>query len=1438
MKKILSILLSVCLLISFIPIFTVPASAAGTSSDAVISVEDAYGKPGSEVVVELVIKNNPGILGMTLKLNYDESKATLISVENGDALSHMTFTTPRNLQSGCQLPWDAEFVADDDTIDGVIATLTFKIAETANINEYVAVSLSYDDGAIIDRDMAPLSITLDNGTIQVLDYTPGDLHEDGLINTTDVVYLRRFVAGGYGVDINENAADVNDDSIINTTDAVYIRRYVAGGYGVRLKPVTPKCAHTMEEIPYKAATCTEDGNISYWHCTSCGKYFNDSNGTTELSLESTVLKATGHTAVTDPAVDPTYTSVGWTEGSHCSVCGEILVAQQEIPMLQKNEYYIYYHFTENDLYLQQLDSEGKISNENPSTYTDGESITLLNLSVTGYTFEGWYDGPGSSAEQIKKIENQTGTIHLYAHWTQNQYYVQFDAPLVPVEKQSFTVNTGLTLRDPDELPGYVFMGWSDADGNLVSQIPVGTAENLTLYGNWTSARNQTRPKTDLGSPVIYLDEDNQQILFAYEIGTIDNIPLSELKYIGNIMAGIEITESVTTAVTINEGSAREITEALSNATTNTSAWTLSNEWTSTSSVSESHLNEMDSSVSSNIGAAYSASGTFNVSTSRGGSTTTAVEDGVSGKISAKSSKEASVGFPIEAVKVGAKVSTEISGEVGKEHTTSKSDTTTWNTNAGYSASRQASLNASVSRTLAQKISDSVTYNVSKAATESTSRSQSTASTSTNSREYASSFTYSTAQMEEKTYTVSLKNAPAGYYRMVCAGRAHVFAVVTYDMATRSYGIYTYSIMEDEVRPFLDYSKESSSFDDNENGVLPFEVPFYVYDYVQSIVGASDGLIVDPETGIIEGYTGSDQIVVVPQYLTIEDGVGEPTVVKIQGFTSTAFAGNTDIKAVQFSDFITEIPDNAFNGCSSLVIVQAPAATKIGANAFAGCVSLKDYSVSSAVTSLGANAFTSVNKVTVDAANETVADAAVNSGAKNIVLNLDKLSGTISGKRYTISGETESFTFNGGSKTYNDVRIISDANTTVIKDATFYDSAETPLVFSSPNVTLNKITVSAPSIALKLTADSAAVGLFGTVNVNSRGPHAAVCKNVQFYWSSSSATGKINLTGNMLVSGTVEGESNVSFTSGQIIYIDDENPVIVTFDPNEGTVEETSRLVYGGTAIGELPVPTRDYYTFNGWFTSPEGGEQVTADTLVATDVTVYASWTQNPVSEWTLASEVPADAEIIAQKWSYTETTNTESRETTLDGYTKTGSYWVKSGSGTVNYSTAFPSGFDTGHTIYKTFNKSALSASETETSKREVSNAWAGYVYWHWMYDCGGANGTANRAIYNKKGNGPDNGFYYQYFGAFTSTNGNYNSDTGYCNSLGIRNYIVTGRTAYADCQGATRWFRFDYYTSTYTDYYKMFQYQKIENKESITEVVASDTISNVQEWVQYRAK
>ena len=41
---------------------------------------------------------------------------------------------------------------------------------------------------------------------------------------------------------------------------------------------------------------------------------------------------TSHTVVVDPHVDATCTKTGLTQGSHCSVCGEILVPQEVIPM--------------------------------------------------------------------------------------------------------------------------------------------------------------------------------------------------------------------------------------------------------------------------------------------------------------------------------------------------------------------------------------------------------------------------------------------------------------------------------------------------------------------------------------------------------------------------------------------------------------------------------------------------------------------------------------------------------------------------------------------------------------------------------------------------------------------------------------------------------------------------------------------------------------------------------------------------------------------------------------------------------------------------------------------------------------------------------------------------------------------------------------------------
>ena len=60
---------------------------------------------------------------------------------------------------------------------------------------------------------------------------------------------------------------------------------------------------------------------------------------------------------------------------------------------------------------------------------------------------------------------------------------------------------------------------------------------------------------------------------------------------------------------------------------------------------------------------------------------------------------------------------------------------------------------------------------------------------------------------------------------------------------------------------------------------------------------------------------------------------------------------------------------------------------------------------------------------------------------------------------------------------------------------------------------------------------------------------------------------------------------------------------ITFDPNEGVVDETSRLMEIGSVIGTLPTATRESYSFDGWWTSPiDGiGIRVNDDSIVTSE---------------------------------------------------------------------------------------------------------------------------------------------------------------------------------------------------------------------------------------------
>lgn len=82
----------------------------------------------------------------------------------------------------------------------------------------------------------------------------------------------------------------------------------------------------------------------------------------------------------------------------------------------------------------------------------------------------------------------------------------------------------------------------------------------------------------------------------------------------------------------------------------------------------------------------------------------------------------------------------------------------------------------------------------------------------------------------------------------------------------------------------------------------------------------------------------------------------------------------------------------------------------------------------------------------------------------------------------------------------------------------------------------------------------------------------------------------------------------SFRLESRFYVTD-GSYVISFDPCGGTCSESTRLVSAGQKYGELPTATKDGYAFVGWFTQPEGGQQITADmTTGAQNLTLYARY--------------------------------------------------------------------------------------------------------------------------------------------------------------------------------------------------------------------------------------
>lgn len=103
----------------------------------------------------------------------------------------------------------------------------------------------------------------------------------------------------------------------------------------------------------------------------------------------------------------------------------------------------------------------------------------------------------------------------------------------------------------------------------------------------------------------------------------------------------------------------------------------------------------------------------------------------------------------------------------------------------------------------------------------------------------------------------------------------------------------------------------------------------------------------------------------------------------------------------------------------------------------------------------------------------------------------------------------------------------------------------------------------------------------------------------------------------------------------------------------------------------------------------------------------YDVYAEGNYSEWSETKPVGVEESRIETKtqYRYADYETKTSYSTSLSGYTLISSTWEKSGSGTVKYVKSWSSGFYTGHSLYSTYNKSAVSASETTTNKTVINS-------------------------------------------------------------------------------------------------------------------------------------
>lgn len=188
-----------------------------------ISADDVFGLPGDIVDMPVRLANNPGLMALSLSVSYDHDKLELAGVSDGGILGKSEFLSGNDMKAAPYiLNWD-DISKKNNTGNGVLAVLSFRILE--EIDDPSPVRISLNRGSVFDVDLNDVDFYTLPGSVKTPDLS-------------DIITIKERVPLEYTVEKTASPYNISADKVTLTDEHIYYSSYTNNtsynnGFGYR-----------------------------------------------------------------------------------------------------------------------------------------------------------------------------------------------------------------------------------------------------------------------------------------------------------------------------------------------------------------------------------------------------------------------------------------------------------------------------------------------------------------------------------------------------------------------------------------------------------------------------------------------------------------------------------------------------------------------------------------------------------------------------------------------------------------------------------------------------------------------------------------------------------------------------------------------------------------------------------------------------------------------------------------------------------------------------------------------------------------------------------------------------------------------------------------------------------------------------------------------------